>query len=205
MSVPTPHFLLFSTAEMETEASPAGDGSARSRQVSGRWRFLLESVDGSTKLEVADRETEMGGQRLELLAVIRGLEALDQPSRVTLVTSSDYVQRGLRFGVPQWRDNDWLWESFGQMVPVRNVDLWQRLDRATRIHEVQCRTFRFDTSHGNGAEHARPSKTRRRRAARPKTRRRAWSERMVHFFRRVVRRPDDRLQPRAGVPELCTE
>ena len=68
-----PHFLLFSEAQEATD-SPS----------EGRWHFLLESLQGETVVEAADEEPGMQGERLELLAVIRGLEALEQPSRVTL-------------------------------------------------------------------------------------------------------------------------
>ena len=98
-------------------------------------------------LEAFDEEPGVQGERLELLAVIRGLEALDQPSRVTLVTSSRGVSRGLRFGLAEWRTNNWQWERFGRRVPVKNHDLWQRVDRALQFHRVECRTWRIDQAH----------------------------------------------------------
>ena len=44
-------------------------------------------------------------------------------------------------GLPEWRANDWQWEHFGEMVPVKNRDLWQRVDRALGYHELKCRTW----------------------------------------------------------------
>jgi ribonuclease HI len=129
MSAPAPHFLLFSESRRPSAELPASD-----------WRFVLQSLDGSSRLEAADAEPELGSERLELLAVVRGLEALEQPSQVTLVTPSKYVARGLSYGLPDWRENDWSWEHHGQMVPIKNRDLWQRLDRAMAYHRVQCRT-----------------------------------------------------------------
>jgi hypothetical protein len=93
-------------------------------------------------LEAADEEAETSPERLELLAIIRALEALDQPSRVTLVSASRSVQRGLKFGLSQWRENDWLWERYGRMTPVKHEDLWRRLDRLLDIHAVDCRPGR---------------------------------------------------------------
>jgi ribonuclease HI len=133
-----PHFLLFS----ESRCSPPSQCGAGSE--GARWRFVLESVDGASRLEAADEESPTDPGRLELLAVVRGLEALDQPSRVTLVTPSRYVSRGLRFGLAQWRENDWQWERFGEMTRIKNWDLWQRIDRALCYHRVECRTWRFD-------------------------------------------------------------
>ncbi|HEX3996965.1 MAG TPA: RNase H family protein [Pirellulales bacterium] len=128
MSATAPHFLLFSESRRRSASSPPSD-----------WRFVLQSLDGSSRLEAADAEPALGGERLELLAVVRGLEALEQPSRVTLVTPSKYVARGLSYGLSDWRENDWNWEHHGQMVPIKNRDLWQRLDRALAYHRVQCR------------------------------------------------------------------
>lgn len=148
MSPATPHYLLFS--ESSHPSSTGIDGGSRC----GQWRFVLESLNGTTKLEVSDEEDDMPDDRLELLAVVRGLEALPEPARVTLVTTSRYVSRGLRFGLAEWRENGWQWESFGQMSPIKNADLWQRLDRALRIHDVRYRTWRFDRAHGGPARPA---------------------------------------------------
>jgi ribonuclease HI len=131
----TPDFLLFSHVD-------------RSGQ-SGQWQFVLRSKDGSQRLEAQDAEADLPVERLELLTVVRALESLDQPSRVTLVECSDYVWTGVRYGLSEWRSNDWRWEFFGQMVPVKNSDLWQRLDRALEFHDVECRRRRFDPPHSN--------------------------------------------------------
>ena len=133
MNVPAPHFLLFS--------------EARGKDRQGQWRFVLQAADGSATLEAADFEPEVCGERLELLAVVRGLEALDQPSNVTLFTPSKYVNRGIAYGLEEWRRNDWTWECFGEMVPVKNGDLWQRIDRALSFHRIEFRGYRFDGPH----------------------------------------------------------
>jgi ribonuclease HI len=134
-----PHYLLLSESTAGSSSSSQSESSVRS----GRWRIVLEAVDGSSKFEASDDE-DLPAERLELLAVVRGLEAIPQPARVTLVTASHYVSRGLRFGLSEWRENGWQWERYGELSPVTNADLWQRLDRALGIHQVQCRTWRFD-------------------------------------------------------------
>ena len=113
----------------------------------GRWRFVLRLADGGERIVADDVDPEARGDRLELLTVVRGLEALEQPSRVTLWTPSTYVREGIRHGLREWRENGWLWEYFGRMVPVKNDDLWKRLDRAMEFHLVDCRTWRIDQSH----------------------------------------------------------
>lgn len=133
MKVATPHYLLFSESCRQDEQ--------------GQWRFVLQTIDGTKQLEATDAEPDACGDRLELLAVVRGLEALEQPSRVTLVTPSKYVNRGLALGLEDWRENNWEWEHYGEMVPVKNRDLWQRVDRALQFHELECRVWRFDPPH----------------------------------------------------------
>jgi ribonuclease HI len=133
MNVAKPHYLLFSES---CRKSPQG-----------QWRFVLQLIDGTEHFEAADAEPDARGERLELLAVVRGLEALAQPSRVTLVTPSRYVNRGLSYGLAEWRVNGWRWEHYGEMVPVKNRDLWQRVDSALRFHQLDCRTWRFDPPH----------------------------------------------------------
>jgi len=132
-AVPPPHYLLFSE-------------SSHARGI-GRWRFRLASAGGGETFEAADIEAELGGERLALLTVVRALESLDQPSRVTLVNCDPYVRRGIRFGLPEWRENGWRWECFGKLVPVKDADLWQRLQHAMHFHDVDCRRWRIDGPH----------------------------------------------------------
>jgi ribonuclease HI len=141
MSAPAPHYLLFSASAPAAPSAQPGD-----------WRFVLEAVDGSSKVEIADSEPEVRGERLELLTVVRGLEAIDEPARVTLVTPSRYVSRGISYGLNDWRENGWQWERHGEMVPVKNRDLWQRVDRALEFHRVECRQWRLDAPHEQGAD-----------------------------------------------------
>jgi len=128
MQPPAPHFLLY------TESSRGSHGEPR-------WKFVLQEVGGDERLSAADSENDTRRGRLELLAVVRGLEAIDRPSRVTLLTRSRYVSRALRRGLTHWREHQWRWERFGQLVPIRDHDLWQRVDRALGYHTVECCTW----------------------------------------------------------------
>jgi ribonuclease HI len=125
MQAHQPHYLLFSEGALDD-----------SREA--RWKFVLQSVGDEEHFTAADIESETRASRLELLAVVRGLEALAQPSRVTLLTRSRYVRRGIRRELSQWRDRRWRWERFGKLVPIRDCDLWQRVDRALQFHQVEC-------------------------------------------------------------------
>jgi ribonuclease HI len=136
----------------------------------GRWSFVLRDELGRETISAADCEPNARRERLELLAIVRGLEALEQPSRVTVQTNSQYVRRGIAYGLEEWRSNGWTWEHFGQMVLVKNHDLWQRLDRALAIHQVECRQWRFDGAHYGGAAEpgqANAAPAQRRPSARP--------------------------------------
>ena len=132
MTAPKPHYLLF----CDGNVSANGESASSQR---GRWRFVLEDLVSGERTEATDQENGCAPDRSALVAVLRGLEALEQPSRVTLVTTSRYVSRGLQYGLTEWRDNDYSWEHFGAVQPIRNADIWKRIDRALAYHQVQCR------------------------------------------------------------------
>lgn len=139
MSVSAPHFLLFAQATGNTLVGAAsGSHDELEMEVGGRWRFVLQTPEGKTFLDAEDEEEGDSRERLELLAIVRGLEALDQPSQVTLHTNSRAISRGIAEGLAQWRENDYQWERFGSMTPIKNRDLWQRVDQALHIHQVKC-------------------------------------------------------------------
>ena len=125
------HYLLFAEA-------------SRSDRPVQTWRFVLQNLETQKRFCANDSETADCSERLELLAVVRGLEALDGPARVTLVTKSRYVCRGLKSGLTAWRNNNWCWERFGRIVPIRDHDLWQRVDRAMQFHTVDCQVWHFE-------------------------------------------------------------
>ena len=166
MSVRAPHFLLFSSAR---HVRPPHENNA------GQWHFVIRAHDGSTALEASDAESEVSRDRLELLAIVRGLEALDQPSSVTIITSSRYIQRGLLHGLVNWRENGWQWERFGQLAPVKNADLWRRIDHAMSFHAVRCRVVEVarNEAPATTTEVAVPSARPSAAAARPGLRQRA--------------------------------
>ncbi len=116
------------------------------------WRFVLQPSDGHRVLAIEDHEPDVCGEQLELLTLIRGLEALDQPSAVTVYGCHRYLRHGIAYGLPEWRENGWQWERFGQLVAIKHAELWQRLDRAMKIHELACGVRRIDAPHGGAGE-----------------------------------------------------
>ena len=128
-----PHFLL--SVDTASDSNPS------------QWRFRLKRADGLGQFDAGDVEPGVSGERLDLLTIIRALESLDQPSRVTLTSCSRYIQQGVQYGVSEWRESRWQWEFFGYMVPIKHADLWQRMDHLLEVHSVECRQLRFDRPH----------------------------------------------------------
>jgi ribonuclease HI len=154
--------MCVSLPRFELYTSPSGDHHSSHKSLK-RWSFRLVAGDGQPHFEATDFEADVTIERLSLLAVVRGLEWLDQPSQVTLVGPSRCVSRGLRYGLDMWRDCSWCWERFGQMMPVRNADLWQRIDVALAFHRLNCQTIRTDVPHsGPRAPHFARARRRRR-------------------------------------------
>ncbi|PHQ33358.1 ribonuclease H family protein [Rhodopirellula bahusiensis] len=103
----------------------------------GRWQFVIETSDGQPVMEADDQE--FGDlNRLSLLAAVRGLEAIDGPSGITLLSHNRYLIRSLTDSLPRWRRSDFVWDHFGRRVEVQHADLWRRVDHALGIHEVQA-------------------------------------------------------------------
>ncbi len=107
----------------------------------GRWSFRLESFDGEVRIDVEDEEPGAHADQLALMALVLGLEAIDEPADVTVLTPNRYIWQGLSEGLDEWRENDWQWEAFGGLAPIKYLDLWRRVDRLQSIHDVTCRAI----------------------------------------------------------------
>jgi ribonuclease HI len=103
----------------------------------GSWHFTLETAAGELVLEAGDDEVGDLNQ-LTLLATVRGLEAIEGPASVTLLSTSRYLVRSLSESLPRWRQNKFVWEHFGRKMEVQHADLWRRVDRALSIHRVEA-------------------------------------------------------------------
>jgi ribonuclease HI len=110
------------------------DGACRGNPGPGGWGALLKS-DKSEK-ELSGAEPATTNNRMELTAVIRALEALKRPVQARLYTDSEYVQRGISEWLPAWKSRGW---RTADRKPVKNQDLWQRLDELASRHEIEWR------------------------------------------------------------------
>lgn len=108
------------------------DGACKGNPGVGGWGALL--VSGTHRKEIFGGEAMTTNNRMELLAVIAALESLKVRSRVLLHADSQYVLKGIAEWLPNWKKRDWRTSSNG---PVKNVDLWQRLDALAALHDMQ--------------------------------------------------------------------
>ncbi|MGM0411710.1 MAG: ribonuclease HI [Pseudomonadota bacterium] len=118
------------------------DGACRGNPGPGGWGALLRK--GEHERELSGSEAGTTNNRMELLAVIRALEALDRPCQVTVVTDSQYVQKGISEWLPGWKRRGWK-TAAGK--PVKNQDLWQALDAAAGRHTVKWEWVRGHNGH----------------------------------------------------------
>ena len=112
------------------------DGACSGNPGPGGWGALLvASKDGAVvrERELQGGEAETTNNRMELLAAINALEALERPSKLTIVTDSAYVKGGITAWLHGWKRNGW---KTATRKPVKNDDLWRRLDTAQARHEV---------------------------------------------------------------------
>lgn len=118
------------------------DGACRGNPGPGGWGVLLR-YKGQEK-ELKGGESETTNNRMELMAAIIGLESLTRDSKVALTTDSQYVQNGITQWIHNWKKNGW--KTAGKK-PVKNVDLWQRLDQAIIEHDVDWHWVRGHSGH----------------------------------------------------------
>lgn len=128
------------------------DGACSGNPGPGGWGVLMLAREGEA---VVKERTLNGGEpdttnnRMELLAAISALEALARPSAITIITDSAYVKNGVTSWIHGWKRNGW---KTADRKPVKNVDLWQRLDEAQARHQV---IWKWIKGHAGHAENER--------------------------------------------------
>ena len=108
------------------------DGACRGNPGPGGWGVLLQA--GGHRKELFGGEPLTTNNRMELMAAIAALESLRRPSQVLLHTDSQYVMKGITEWIAGWKARGW---KTADKKPVKNVDLWQRLEQAQAPHQVQ--------------------------------------------------------------------
>ena len=128
------------------------DGACSGNPGPGGWGVLLQAKDGETVLKERDLkggEAETTNNRMELLAAINALETLGRATRITVVTDSQYVKNGVTGWIHGWKRNGW---KTAAKKPVKNAELWQRLDAAQARHDV---TWEWVKGHAGHPENER--------------------------------------------------
>lgn len=123
------------------------DGACSGNPGPGGWGVLMQAREGAAVVkerELSGGEADTTNNRMELLAAISALEALERATAIMVVTDSAYVKNGVSQWIFGWKRNGWR-TSDGK--PVKNVDLWQRLDEAQRRHKVDWRWIKGHAGH----------------------------------------------------------
>ena len=118
------------------------DGACRGNPGPGGWGALLRY--GDVEKELYGGEADTTNNRMELTAVIRGLEALTRPCAVTVTTDSQYVKNGISSWIHNWKKNGW---RTANRKPVKNADLWQELDAEVQKHEIHWEWVKGHAGH----------------------------------------------------------
>ncbi len=118
------------------------DGACRHNPGKGGWGVLLRRGGGEETLRGGEAMTT--NNRMELTAVIKGLEALKEPCRLSITTDSKYVMSGVTEWMPKWKRNGW---RTSDKKPVKNIDLWRRLDELAAPHEIDWKWVKGHSGH----------------------------------------------------------
>jgi len=118
------------------------DGACSGNPGPGGWGAILAFGDRERELKGGELNTT--NNRMELMAAISALETLKRPCKIELHTDSQYLQQGISTWIKSWKKNGW---RTADKKPVKNTDLWQRLDAALARHEVYWRWLRGHHGH----------------------------------------------------------
>lgn len=118
------------------------DGACRGNPGPGGWGALLRYKGKEKPLSGAEPWTT--NNRMELMAAIAALESLKRPCRVQLTTDSEYVRRGITEWLPGWKRRGW---KTADKKPVKNDDLWRRLEAAASVHQIEWHWVRGHSGH----------------------------------------------------------
>lgn len=118
------------------------DGACKGNPGPGGWGALLR-YGGATK-ELYGGEENTTNNRMELMAAIMALETLNRPCEVVLTTDSQYVRQGITEWLAGWKKRNWVNSA---KKPVKNADLWKRLDSATQPHKIDWRWVKGHSGH----------------------------------------------------------
>ncbi len=118
------------------------DGACKGNPGPGGWGALLRF--GAVEKELSGGEAHTTNNRMEMMAIIQALEALKRPVSIRVVTDSQYLRQGVTQWMSNWKRNGWRTTN---KQPVKNQDLWERLDRALAAHRVEWHWVKGHAGH----------------------------------------------------------
>ena len=123
------------------------DGACSGNPGPGGWAFILRDVKTGKELTGAGGQRDTTNNRMEMQAVIEGLTALKKSCRVELYSDSSYVLQGLQKWMAGWKKKGWVRMEGGRKKPVKNVELWQDLDRLVVQHAMKYHHVKGHSGH----------------------------------------------------------
>ncbi|MBI5251432.1 MAG: ribonuclease HI [Desulfomonile tiedjei] len=130
------------TQTSETTVEVFTDGACSGNPGPGGWGALMRYKGVEKQLSGGEANTT--NNRMEMIAAIRALEALKRPSKVKITTDSQYLMKGITEWIHNWKKRGWI---NSQRQPVKNADLWKRLDSLVSKHDVEWSWVRGHNSH----------------------------------------------------------
>jgi ribonuclease HI len=118
------------------------DGACSGNPGPGGWGAVMRFNQQEKDLSGGEKDTT--NNRMEMMAVIAALEALKRPCQVTITTDSQYVMKGMTEWLPGWKARNWRTAS---KQPVKNADLWQRMEKAAAMHQLTWQWVRGHSGH----------------------------------------------------------
>ncbi len=118
------------------------DGACSGNPGPGGWGAILRY--GTTEKEMNGGEPQTTNNRMELMAAIMAIEAVKRPCEIHLHTDSEYLRQGITTWIHSWKARNW---RTADKKPVKNVDLWQRLERAIETHDVHWHWVKGHSGH----------------------------------------------------------
>ena len=123
------------------------DGACSGNPGPGGWACILRHPQSGSEKELSGGAAETTNNQMELMAVIAGLESLSRTTVVEVITDSKYVADGCSSWLANWKKNSWKRRDGTRWVPVKNIELWQRLDALLAQHHVRFTVVKGHSGH----------------------------------------------------------
>jgi len=130
-----------------SEVQLFADGACSGNPGPGGWAFILRHGKTGKEKEASGGERDTTNNRMELTAVIQGLEALTRAASVELVTDSTYVGKGISEWMAKWKRDGWRRREGSKWAEVKNEDLWRKLDALLSKHRIRFTHVRGHSGH----------------------------------------------------------